>query len=103
MASREELRDDLRKLLGSKNTYFQPPASVRMNYPCFVYSFEGFDTAKADNTIYRLVNKYQLTYVSKVPDMGFVEEIIKHFPMCSLSRPPYVADNLWHAVFALYY
>lgn len=103
MASREELRNDLRKLIKSKNTYFQPPASIRMNYPCFIYSFEGFDRTNADNKIYRLINKYQLTYVSREPDMEFVEEVIKHFPMCSLSRSPFVTDNLWHAVFTLYY
>ena len=38
MASRLNLQDKLEEVLGSKQVYFQPPESLKLKYPCIVYS-----------------------------------------------------------------
>ena len=35
---RLELQDLLETVLGSQYVYFQPPATLRMRYPCIVYA-----------------------------------------------------------------
>ncbi len=36
-------------LLGSDNVYFQPPPTVKMQYPCIVYKRDYLNTEFADN------------------------------------------------------
>ena len=36
--TREELHELLVSVLGSRNVYFQPPESIRMQYPAIVYA-----------------------------------------------------------------
>ena len=38
MANRLDLQALLEDLLGSRNVYYQPPESVKMNYPAIVYA-----------------------------------------------------------------
>lgn len=103
MATRLELSDELHKLLGSKNVYFQPPESLKMKYPAFIYDYGKPVIDRADNTVYNVTNQYSLMYVSPKLDMDFVISVVKHFRMCSLDRAPYAVDGLYHAVFTLYY
>ena len=41
MKTRLELDEELVKILGSKNVYFQPPESLKLNYPAIVYSLSN--------------------------------------------------------------
>ena len=102
MANRLNLHEDLCKILGNKRAYFQPPASVKMSYPCIRYSLGGVNSLKADNKIYKNTNQYSVTVIDPDPDSSMYLEIINHFPMCSFDRF-YVADNLNHWVLTLYY
>lgn len=52
MASRPDLQLLLEELLESRNVYFQPPESVKMNYPAIVYALEDIENAHADNGVY---------------------------------------------------
>jgi len=103
MASRKELDAELRTLLGSTNTFFQPPASIKMKYPAFVYSYDTPLVVNADNKIYNITDRYSVTYIDTKLDMDKIKSIIQHFPMCSLNRAPYAVNGLYHAVFTLYY
>ncbi len=93
---REELRDTLRGILGTKNTYFQPPENVKMQYPAIVYELSDINVG-----VYFVGRKYTLTLVDKNPDSPFVDKLIL-LPTCRFVRH-YRADNLNHWVFTLHY
>ena len=101
MGSRLKLQAELEALLGSRNVYFRPPASVQMKYPAIVYSLSSLDNVHANNTVYSQNDRYELTYIDKNPDNEMFKSISK-LPKCSLDRT-YVADNLNHYVYTLYY
>lgn len=101
MASRLDLQTLLENILGSRNVYYQPPASVQMKYPAIVYSRYDIDTRHADNLPHIRTNAYTVTVVDKNPDSKIVDEVSK-LPMCTYDRH-YVADNLNHDVFTLYF
>lgn len=102
MASRLKLHEELTNILKSVNVYYQPPANVKLQYPCVKYSLSGSDIKRANNGAYSCTNRYEVTVVDLNPDSGIPETILKHFPMCSLDRG-YPADNLNHFVLTLYY
>ena len=99
--SRIDLQTILEKLLGSRNVYFQPPASVQMKYPCIVYSRNDGRTEFADNEPYRVTKRYEVTYISRNPDDTVIDEIAK-LPMSIYDRH-YTADNLHHDTFQIYF
>ena len=98
---RLQLQQDLEALLGSGNVYFQPPSSVKMEYPAIVYARDDLDAKHADNAPYNTTWRYQVTYISRDPDTD-IPKAIGHLPMCAIVSI-FVADNLNHYVFALYY
>lgn len=101
MASRLQLQTELEELLGSKNVYYQPPASVRMKYPAIVYSRENIENEHADDNVYMQKHFYQVIVIDEDPDSEIVSKVSK-LPACRFDRH-YAADNLNHDVFTLYY
>lgn len=101
MASRLELQAKLEELLGSKNVYYQPPESLKMNYPAIVYSKSRIDTRKANNSTYSRNTRYEITVIDKLPDNPVIDKLMK-LPYCSYDRL-YKADNLNHDVLTLYF
>lgn len=101
MDKRLELQTLLEGLLGSRNVYFQPPSSIRMKYPAIVYSRDDFWNNHADNLPYMQTVAYQVTVIDEDPDSEIVKKVAK-LPLCTYDRN-YVADNLNHDVFILYY
>lgn len=101
MASRLQLQTELEELLGSRNVYFQPPASVRMQYPAIVYSRSNIENRHADNNVYMQSYFYEITVIDEDPDSEIVEKVSK-LPTCRFDRH-YKADNLNHDAFTLYY
>lgn len=101
MVSRLSLQTELETLLGNRNVYFQPPESVKMNYPAIRYSLSRIDRLPADNTAYQLFKAYDVTLIHPDPD-NTVKDELAAFPMCRFDRH-YKADNLNHYVFTLYY
>lgn len=102
MASRLELHEELCTLLETRNVYYQPPASVKMKYPCIRYSSDGFDVIQANDRNYRHVKRYQGVIIDSNPDTVIPELLLMHFPMCSVGSS-YTSDNLNHFPFTLYY
>lgn len=102
MDRRLDLHDKLTRLVGNSNVYFQPPASIHLSYPCVIYSLAAGRADYADNTVYRYINRYEVTFIFKQPNGDIIEEVLNSLPLCSVSRV-YVADNLNHYVFNTYY
>lgn len=100
MGTRLELHEELLSL--APNVYFQPPSSVKLSYPCIVYHLSDIDTLYADNRSYKNFKSYLVTYISRRPNDEKVDEILNHFSYCRFDRP-YVADNLQHYAFVLFY
>jgi hypothetical protein len=101
MGSRIDLQNLLETLLDSEHVYFQPPATVKMEYPCIVYSHSDTKTLFADNTPYVHTLRYQIIVIDADPD-STIPGKIANLPMCKFQRH-YTADNLNHDVYNLYY
>ena len=95
--SRLELQKYLEELLGSRQVYFQPPASIQMKYPAIVYSLSNMNKIPANNGSYLLDKTYELILIDKNPDRAFLDKLIQS-PFCRFSRS-YTSDNLNHFVF----
>ena len=109
MGTRLELSAELKQLLGTSDKkgtaarcYFQPPESIQMEYPCFVYNQERPSINEADNLIYKRVHRYSLTYLTHDPDDPLIDGIEDHFPMCRLVRTNRM-KSLNHYHYDLYY
>ncbi len=101
MASRLDLHEILCGILKTKSCYFQPPSSVRMQYPAIVYSRKDVEKRSADDIAYRKLPCYELILIDKNPDSEFIEKLLD-LPYCSYDRH-YESDNLNHDVFTLYF
>ena len=101
MASRLELQSKLEELLGNKNVYYQPPESLKLEYPAIVYFKNRIDKKHADNTAYLLTNQYEIIVIDKKPDNPVINKLLA-LPMCSYDRS-YKSDNLNHDVLTLYF
>lgn len=99
MAPRAQLQSLLE--IACDNVYFQPPPDVQMIYPAIVYERMRAETEHADNQPYRITKRYQLTIISRSPDDP-LSDIIAALPQCIHERF-YVADNLNHDVFNIYF
>lgn len=99
--SRVELQSLLESVLGSRNVYFQPPASVKMKYPAIVYERYDIDKYPADNIAYLQFLRYTITVIDKNPDSEHVINVSK-LSYCSFDRH-YTVDNLHHDVFTIYF
>lgn len=101
MASRLDLHEILCGVLNSRSCYFQPPSSVRMQYPAIRYSIKDVEKRSADDISYRKLPCYELILIDKNPDSEFIEKLLD-LPYCSYDRH-YESDNLNHDVFTLYF
>lgn len=101
MASRLDLHELLCDILGTRNVYFQPPESVKMQYPCIVYKRSSVHTRFADNELYMRKKRYTVTIIDKNPDSEIPDKVMS-VPMCTFDRH-FTADNLNHDVFSIYY
>lgn len=101
MAQRLELQNLFKNLLGSSNVYFQPPPTLKLEYPCIVYKRDSIKTAFADNAPYKHTKRYQVTVIDRNPDSDIPDKVAA-LPMCVFDRP-YTADNLNHDVYTLFF
>ena len=100
MSDRLNLQATFETILGSRNVYFQPPQSVKINYPAIVYYRKNIESKYADNGAYITTPAYEAMLIDKNPDSPFIEKILA-IPYCSFDRH-YTADNLNHDVFVIY-
>lgn len=99
---RIELQVMLEELLGSRNVYFQPPATLRLSYPCIVYHRDPIQIQRADNMNYKRDVRYNLTYITREADhMDFIQKVLD-IPKTSHNQS-YTSDNLYHEIFQITY
>ena len=96
------LRLDLIEKTGIQNVYIDPPESVRMVYPCIRVSLTSSYTQYANNYSYRNTPSYNVILIDYDPDSIYYKSLIEGFQMIRFNRH-YVADDLHHYDFILYY
>ena len=101
MDRRLELHELLVGILGSTNVYFQPPPTISMNYPCIVYSKDAVNTNFADNLPYTQKKRWQIKVIDQDPDSS-IPDRVGELSMSSFDRH-YIADNLNHNIYNLYF
>lgn len=102
IGTRSQLQSKLEALLGSKNVYFQPPESCKMQYPAIVYSLNDIDLDKASNKIYNINKSYSVTLIHKNPDNTLKDLILNEFEYIRFNRF-YTADNLNHYNYTIFF
>ena len=102
MATRLQLQSKLEELLESRNVYYQPPSTLIMKYPCIRYTDGVPDYRFANDKRYKNLNCYDLIVISKKPNDPVNGKILETFSYCAPGRS-YVADNLYHTPYTLYY
>lgn len=100
-ADRPDLGVFLREKTGIPKTYFNPPESIRMEYPCIVYERDDIEPKYADNLVYGLHYRYQITVIDRDVDSEYVEKVAL-LPQCRFVRH-FIVDNLSHDIFTIYY
>lgn len=101
MNKRLELQTILENTLGSRNVYFQPPETLKMIYPCIVFSRNSVNAKYANDGLYNHKIRYSVTLMDRDPDSPIIDELLK-LPLCSFDRH-FKKDNLNHDVFNIYY
>lgn len=102
MHKRLELQRKLEELIGNSNVYFQPPASVKLSYPCVVYRIGSGDAKYANDMTYKYMNSYDVLFIYKRPNLEMIDQVLRILPMCRLTNT-YCSDGLNHYAFTLYY
>ena len=100
MVNRLDLQKILVAKLGSKNVYFQPPESVKLNYPCIVYEETRGSSIRANDLLYLYRKSYSGVIIDKDPD-SLIPDRVRVLPLCDFGKP-YKADNLNHWPFTIY-
>ena len=88
-------------LLDGPAVYYQPPATVLMQYPCIRYSYDGAEKLHADDMGYISRPRYSVVVIDPNPDSE-IRDRVAELPACRVERP-YVADNLYHYSFTIYH
>lgn len=97
---------DRRLILSTKlhevcgHVYFQPPATIKMVYPCIVYKLENFDPLRANNNIYVNHERYTVTVIDRNPDSEIPYKVAA-IPYSKMTRT-FENENLHHWVFTIY-
>lgn len=99
MGSRLTLHNQL--LTIADHVYFQPPESLKLVYPCIVYSLSDVQEKHADDTTYKMSRGYDVKYISSDPDNTVIDQLIA-WPHCRFERRV-TADNLYNDCFKLYF
>lgn len=95
---RLKLQTLLEEILGSRNVYFQPPASISLKYPCIVYSFDDETNLHANGGTYLTRDKYTITLITKEHMPDSLMSSLHSMPYTRFDRH-YTADNLHHFVY----
>lgn len=101
MANRLDLQTKFEEILGSRNVYFDPPESVKMQYDAIRYSRNRINNTFANDSVYKQDDSYEVVVIYRHPDSDLPKKISK-LPRCSHNRH-YVSNNLHHDVFVLYW
>lgn len=102
MTKYDKLRELLIEISGVETVYFQPPESIKLTYPCIVFTGESYDTRHADNHIYKFKERFQVKFIDYDCESEIPEKLLTSLPLCRFDRS-YTTNNLKHSVFTIYY
>lgn len=98
------LDEKIRRILGSTNVYFEPPASLVMKYPCVRYRLARTDIRFASNKPYLGKNRYEVILIYEDADDDLPERFIFNEEGILFNQERcYTADNLHHVVLITYF
>lgn len=95
------LHNELITILGSNKVYFQPPSTIKMDYPCIIYKKDADNPTYANDKRYLGMKRYLVTVVDRNPDSLIPDKVVQ-LPYCAFVNHLTV-DNLNHDIYALYY
>lgn len=98
--SSQKWQAEFEELLGSRNVYYNPPPSLKMNYDAIVFTRSRIDSRFANNAPYNQSLCYEVTVITEDPDAPIIGAI-SMLPLCTHDRH-FVSDNLHHNVYTLY-
>lgn len=101
MGHRLELDEILKSIPNIKKVYYQPPESVKLEYPCIIYHLQSMDTRYANNFIYKNRDYYNVMIIDRNPDSN-IRYSIEKLPLVRFERF-FTADNMNHWVYDIYY
>ena len=99
MNDRLQLHQELVAIMGSHPVYYQPPANIRLSYPCCIYSLDRMFTDHANNAAYRRVNQYSVTLITKDPEDSLYDRLLE-LEYVAFDHH-FVVDNLHHFEFVV--
>jgi hypothetical protein len=98
---RADLQLILEAVLGTDIVYYQPPENIMMSFPCIVYELVKMETDKANNGVYRHLNRYKVTVIDRNPDSSIPARMLQLEHSSHDVR--FRAEGLYHDVFILYF
>lgn len=101
MDRRLELHDILGGIQGVKKAYFQPPETVKLVYPCIIYSLKRVDMRSANDRPYKNRDGYDIMIIDRDPDSK-IRRTIEAMPLANFDRF-FTKDGLNHWSYTLYY
>lgn len=103
--TRTDLHAALVDIAGEGNVYFEPPASVRLKFPCIIYNLSRLHTRSADNgPDYIKYDSYTVTLITQSPEQPRTESSLERLRSLrgSVFDRQFVSDNLHHYVYTVY-
>ena len=101
MDKRLQLQTLLESISGVSKAWFQPPSNISLVYPCIIYKLDDVNSEFANNGPYSRRKRYMVTVITKEPD-SVIPDLVGALPLSRFSRN-YVANNLNHNVYTLYF
>ena len=83
------------------HVYFQPPTNIQLQYPCIIYKRDFAETKFADDKPYSHTLRYMITIIDPNPDSEIPSKVAAM--RMSLFNRFFVADNLNHDVYSVYF
>lgn len=102
MRTRLDLQNELVRVLGNENIYFQPPTNTKIKYPCIIYKLNKVESKFADNKRYIAHKKYTITHIYQKYSQNLQDQLLDSFDYINLDNP-FCSDGLYHDVYTLYF
>ena len=97
--TRLTLHQALIDVLGSRNVYYNPPETLKMEFPAIVYKLDFIEPIHADNKNYLDWTTYKIFVVSSKPDHPAIRKIL-NMEMTRYSTS-YTREGFYHTVIIL--
>lgn len=101
MKSRQELQALLEAISGVKKVYYQPPESIKLEYPCILYEKSDESNRFADNIHYMRFKRYDITVMYKDPDSKIPDDVADI--ETAVFERAFKSDGIYHDVYRIYF